>query len=78
MILHSELFKAPHYGQREDEDFGTEEAWKYSVSKRKYLFDEILKQYIPPLVEDMDSDNDENQNDESSSNDNGDSNIVEM
>ena len=63
---------------KEDEDFGTEEAWKYSVSKRKYLFDDILKQYIPPLVEDMDSDNEENQDDESSSNDNGDSNIVEM
>ena len=61
---------------KEDEDYGTEEAWKYSVSKRKYLFDEILKQYIP--VEDMDSDNDENQDDESSSNDNGDSNIVKM
>ena len=63
---------------KEDEDYGTEEAWIYSVSKRKYLFDNILKQYIPPLVEDMDTDNDVNQDDQSSSNDNGDSNIEEM
>ena len=63
---------------KEDEDYGTEETWKYSVSKRKYLFDNILKQYIPALVEDMDTDNDVNQDDQSSSNDNGDSNIEEM
>ena len=63
---------------KKDEDYGTEEAWKYSVSKRKYLFDDILKQYTPPLVEGMDTDNDVSQDDESSSNDNGDSNIVEM
>ena len=43
-----------------------------------YLFDNILKQYIPPLVEDMDTDNDVNQDDQSSLNDNGDSNIEEM
>ena len=62
---------------KQNEDYGTEEAWEYSVSKRKYLFDHILKQYIPPLVEEMDTDNGENDDDQSSSNDNGD-NIEEM
>ena len=61
---------------KEDEDYGIEEAWKYSVSKRKYLFDEILKQYIPPQVEDMETDDDSNQDDQSSLNDNGVSNIL--
>lgn len=63
---------------KEEEDYGTEEAWKYSVSKRKYLFDDILKQYMPPPVndsEDMDTDNEEDQDDKSV---NGDSNIYEM
>ena len=50
----------------EKEGYGKEEAWKYSMSKRKYLFDEILKQYHPPLLnesQDMDADEDEEQDD---------------
>ena len=53
---------------QEEEDYGKEEAWKYSVSKRKYLFDDILQRYIPPpinvIVDNMDADN---QSDEESS-----------
>ena len=29
---------------QEEEDNGKQEAWKYSVSKRKYLFDDRLKE----------------------------------
>ena len=43
------------------EDYGREEAWKYATSKRKYLFDDILKEYDPPEIdgdeeEDMETD----------------------
>ena len=42
------------------DDYGREEAWKYATSKRKYLFDDILKEYNPPEIdeeeEDMDTD----------------------
>ena len=50
---------------KQEEDYGIEEAWKYSASKRKYLFDEILKQYVPSEVSDteqMDTDDDEDEN----------------
>ena len=50
---------------KQEEDYGIEEAWKYSASKRKYLFDEILKQYVPPEVSDteqMDTDDEEDEN----------------
>lgn len=66
---------------KEDEDYGIEEAWKYSVSKRKYLFDDILKQYMPPPVndsEDMDTDNEEDQDGDSGLNGKKDSNICEI
>ena len=33
---------------REDEDYDQEEAWKYAVKKRKFLFDGLLKTYNPP------------------------------
>lgn len=49
---------------RQEEDYGIEEAWKYSTSKRKYLFDEILKQYAPPELSDteqMNTDDDEDE-----------------
>ena len=38
----------------EEEDYDQDEAWKYSASKRKYLFEGLLKQYLPPTVEDED------------------------
>ena len=49
---------------KQEEAYGIEEAWKYSASKRKYLFDEILKQYVPPEVSDteqMDTDDEEDE-----------------
>jgi polyhydroxyalkanoate synthesis regulator protein len=30
------------------DDYGKEEAWKYAVSKRKYIFDDLLEQFAPP------------------------------
>ena len=33
---------------KEEDDFESEESWKYAVSKRKYLFDKLIKQYNPP------------------------------
>lgn len=35
----------------DEEDYGLDEAWKYSTSKRKYLFDDLLKQYNPPTID---------------------------
>lgn len=32
------------------DDYDSEEAWKYATSKRKYLFEKILKRYQPPEV----------------------------
>lgn len=34
------------------DDFDNEEAWKSAVSKRKFLFDRILKEYDPPKLSD--------------------------
>lgn len=35
----------------EDEDFDRQEAWKYAVSKRKYLLDTVLEEFEPPQIE---------------------------
>lgn len=32
------------------EDYESEEAWKYAVSKRKYLFEKLLNEYVPPGI----------------------------
>lgn len=40
----------------DEEDYGLDEAWKYGASKRKYLFDNVLKQYDPPAMDDDDDD----------------------
>lgn len=37
---------------REEEEYETQEAWKYAVHKRKYLFDNVLNAYDPPSTED--------------------------
>jgi hypothetical protein len=34
---------------RDEDDFESEEAWKAAVSKRKYLFDKLLKKYQPMI-----------------------------
>lgn len=31
-----------------EDGYDTEEAWKYAVNKRKYIFDRILKEFDPP------------------------------
>ena len=33
---------------KEEDDFESEESWKYATKKRKYLFDKALKEYSPP------------------------------
>jgi len=33
---------------REEDDYDSEESWKYATNKRKYLFDKLFKQYEPP------------------------------
>ena len=33
---------------KEEDDFESEESWKYATKKRKYLFDKVLKEYSPP------------------------------
>jgi hypothetical protein len=35
---------------RDLEDYDVDESWKYAISKRKYLFDKLLKNYTPPDV----------------------------
>lgn len=35
-----------------EEDFDRQEAWKYAVSKRKYLLDTVLEKFDPPQFED--------------------------
>lgn len=32
----------------ENDDFDKQEAWKYAVNKRKYLFDTVLEEFNPP------------------------------
>ncbi len=36
---------------REDDDYDSEESWKYATNKRKYLFDKLFKQYEPPAFQ---------------------------
>ena len=33
---------------KEEDDFESEESWKYATNKRKYLFDKVLEEYNPP------------------------------
>ena len=35
----------------EMEDYGSDEAWKYSISKRTYLLDTVLEAFEPPEIE---------------------------
>lgn len=37
---------------QEEEDYGVQESYKYAVSKRKFMFDNLLKLYEPPEVSD--------------------------
>lgn len=61
LIKHDSIFKVIKESVTrlvEEEDYELEEAWKYAASKRKYLFDDLLKQYLPPEVDDEDEDRD--------------------
>ena len=56
-IKHDRIFQAIKESVKrlvEEEDYDLDEAWKYAASKRKYLFEGLLKQYLPPMVEDED------------------------
>ena len=35
----------------EEEHFDRQEAWKYAVSKQKYLLDTVLEEFDPPNIE---------------------------
>lgn len=37
----------------ENDDFDRQEAWKYAVSKRKYLLDTVLEEFNPPTSTEM-------------------------
>lgn len=37
-------------GLMEGEDYGRDEAWKYAISKRKYLLDTVLEEFDPPKM----------------------------
>lgn len=61
LIKHNSIFKAIKESVKwlvEEEDYELAEAWKDAASKRKYLFDDLLKQYLPPEVDDEDEDRD--------------------
>ena len=34
------------------EDYGSEEAWRYAINKRKYLFEKVLNRYQAPDIKD--------------------------
>ena len=56
-IKHNRIFQAIKESVKrlvEEEDYDLDEAWKYAASKRKYLFEGLLKQYLPPTVEEED------------------------
>ena len=56
-IKHDRIFQAIKESVKrlvEEEDYDLEEAWKYAASKRKYLFEGLLKQPLPPTVEEED------------------------
>jgi len=43
--------------------FDRSEAWKYAISKRKYLFDNILSEYDPPdVTKDVESESEQDDN----------------
>ena len=59
-IKHDRLFQAIKESDKRlvgEEDYDLEEAWKYASSKRKYLFEDLLKQYLPPKVDDENEEN---------------------
>ena len=39
---------------KDEEEYEDEESWKYAVQKRKFLLDEVLKDYIPAQTENSD------------------------
>ena len=52
-IKHHRIFQAIKESVKrlvEEEDYDQDEAWKYAASKRKYLFESLLKQYLSPAV----------------------------
>ena len=55
LIKHDRVFQALKESVKQlvgEEDYDLEEAWKYASSKRKYLFENLFKQYLPPEVND--------------------------
>jgi hypothetical protein len=48
--LYKAIKKTAHQLMELD-DYGREEAWKYAVSKRKYIFDDLLEQFAPPEMD---------------------------
>lgn len=60
-IKHDRIFQATKESVKrlvEEEDYDLDEAWKYAASKRKYLFEGLLKKYLPPTVEDEEQNSD--------------------
>ena len=56
-IKHNRIFQAIKESVRrliEEEDYDLDEAWKYAASKRKYLFEGLLKQHLAPTMEEED------------------------
>ena len=55
-IKHDRIFQAIKESVKRlvEEDYDLDEAWKYAASKWKYLFEGLLKQYLPPTVEEED------------------------
>ena len=54
-IKHDRFFQAIKESVKRlegEEGYDLEEAWKYASSKQKYLFENLLKQYPPPEVDD--------------------------
>ena len=52
-IKHDRIFQAIKESVKrlvEEEDYDLDEAWKYAALKRKYLFEGLLKQYLPPTL----------------------------
>ena len=61
LIKHDRVFQALKETVKRlvgEEDYDLEEAWKYASSKRKYLFENLFTQYLPPEVNDESKDND--------------------
>ena len=63
-IKHDPLFQAIKESVKRlvgGQDYDLEEAWKYASTKRKYLFENLLKQYLAP--NDVNEDNDKDDDD---------------